>query len=94
VEAVWKIRHRRRNPRARKAQLCLALGEVVIASQLEILSADELSEYLRIVASLIKETDLHNARFHLVDLECRAILDGVRNEDELVKAITPKLAVH
>ncbi|HLZ97389.1 MAG TPA: hypothetical protein VKP66_05530 [Steroidobacteraceae bacterium] len=41
----------------------LALGQVVIAPQLEILSAEELSEYLRIVASLIKETDLLNARF-------------------------------
>lgn len=69
----------------------LALGQVVIAPRLEMLSADELSEYLIIVASLIKKTDLLNARLHLFDLECRAILDGVRNEDELVSWITPKL---
>ena len=39
---------------------------------------------------MIKKTDLLNARFHLFDLECRAILNGVSNEDELVSAITPK----
>lgn len=68
----------------------LALGEVVIAPRLEMLSAAELSEYLTIVAALIKKTDLLTARFHLFDLECRAILNGVSNEDELVKVITPK----
>jgi len=69
----------------------LALGEVVIAPQLEMLSAGELSEYLTIVSALIKKTDLLSARLHLFDLECRAILDGVRNEDELVRLITPKM---
>lgn len=68
----------------------LALGEVVIAPRLEILSGAELSEYLSMVAALIKKTDLYTARLHLFDLECRAILDGVRNEDELVKYITPR----
>jgi hypothetical protein len=69
----------------------LALGEVVIAPRLEMLSADELSEYLTIIAALIKKVDLLNARLHLFDLECRAILNGVRNEDELVSFITPKM---
>jgi len=69
----------------------LALGDVVIAPQLEMLSADELSEYLKIVASLVKKTDLLNARLHLFDLECRAILKGVRDEDELVRSITPRV---
>jgi hypothetical protein len=55
------------------------------------LSAGELSEYLTIVAALIKKTDLLNARLHLFDVECRAILNGVRNEDELVSLITPKM---
>jgi len=69
----------------------LALGEVVIAPQLEMLSGGELSEYLTIVAALIKKTDLFAARLHLFDLECRAILNGVRDEDELVRFITPKM---
>jgi hypothetical protein len=69
----------------------LALGEVVIAPQLERLSAGELSEYLTIVAALIKMTDLLNARLHLFDVECRAILNGVRSEDELLSLITPKI---
>jgi hypothetical protein len=69
----------------------LALGEVVIAPQLEMLSAGELSEYLTIVAALIKKVDLLNARLHLFDLQCRALLNGVRNEDELVSFITPKI---
>jgi hypothetical protein len=69
----------------------LALGEVVVAPKLETLSPAELSEYLTIVAALIKETDALNARLHLFALECRAILEGVRNEDELVNSITPKM---
>jgi hypothetical protein len=69
----------------------LALGEVVTAPQLQMLSAGELSEYLTIVAALIKKTDLLNARLHLFDLECRAIFNGVRTEDELIRLITPQM---
>ena len=50
----------------------------------------QLSEYLVIVADLIKKADLYVARLHLIDLQFRAILNGVRNEDELVKSITPQ----
>jgi hypothetical protein len=69
----------------------LALGEVVVAPALSVLSAGELDEYRRLVAALIKKTDLYMARLRLFDLQCRAILSGVRTEDDLVKYITPKM---
>ena len=43
-----------------------------------------LTEYLTIGSALIKNTELLFARLHLVDKECRAILDGVRDEDDLL----------
>ena len=52
-------------------------------------SRPELLEYIDVVAALIKRTDLLAARFHLFDLECRAILNGVEDEDELVTRIAP-----
>jgi hypothetical protein len=36
--------------------------------------------YLTIVSALIRNTELLFARLYLVDKECRAILDGVRDE--------------
>jgi hypothetical protein len=64
------------------------MNSAVTTPDLAKLSVPELNEYLAIVAALIKKTDLFSARIHLFDLECRAILNGVRDEDELVKAIT------
>ena len=69
----------------------LAMGAVVTAPEISALSAGELTEYLTIVAALIKKTDLYTARLHLFDLQCRGILDGVRTEDELVRYVTPKM---
>jgi hypothetical protein len=67
----------------------LETGGVTIAPELAKLSRPELLEYISIVAALIKKTDLLAARFRIFDLECKAILNGVEDEDELVKAITP-----
>jgi len=70
----------------------LAMGGVSTAPDLSKLSRTELVEYLTLVAALIKETDLINARYRLFDSECKAVLDGVRDEDALLRAIGYKQA--
>jgi hypothetical protein len=65
----------------------LEMSSVSTAPDLTKLSRAELLEYLNIVAALIKDTDLLTARFRLFDTESKAILDGVRDEDALFKAI-------
>lgn len=54
-------------------------------------SRPELLEYLSVVAALLKKTDLFVARLRLFDLECKEILNGAKDEDELVKAITSRM---
>ena len=66
----------------------LSMGQVVLAPDLVSLTAADLAEYLTIVSALIKNAELSFARLHLVDKECRAILDGVRDEDELLDMIS------
>jgi len=51
----------------------------------------ELIEYRTIVASAIKFTDLFIARLHLFDSEIQAVLDGVRDEDELLDEMLKKV---
>jgi hypothetical protein len=65
----------------------LSMGEVVLAPNLVALSSADLTEYLTIVSALIKNTELLFARLFLVDKECRAILDGIRDEDDLLDKI-------
>jgi hypothetical protein len=65
----------------------LEMSSVSTAPDLMKLSRPELVEYLNIVAALIKNTDLLAARFRLFDRECRAILDGIKDEDALLRAI-------
>ena len=64
----------------------LEMGGVSTAPDLTKLSRAELVEYLSVVAALIKKTDLMVGRYHLFDRECQAILDGIRDEDELLRA--------
>ena len=66
----------------------LSMGQVVIAPDLDSLSATNLTEYLTIVSALIKNTELLFARLNLVDKECRATLNGVRDEDDLLDKIS------
>jgi hypothetical protein len=66
----------------------LSMGQVVLAPDLVLLTAADLAEYLTIVSALIKNTELLFARLYLVDKECRAILDGVRDEDDLLDKIS------
>jgi hypothetical protein len=63
------------------------MGAVTTAPDLAKLSRPELAEYLSIVATLIKETDLETARLRLFDKECKAVLDGVRDEEGLLRAV-------
>ena len=70
----------------------LAVQGISIAPDLSTLTVAERGEYLAIVAALIKQVDMYVARLHLLDLQCRAILDGVRDEDELIRLITSEVA--
>jgi hypothetical protein len=63
------------------------MGGPTTSPDLMKLSRAELDEYLSIVAALIKRTDLIADRYKLFDQECQAILDGVRDEDALIRAI-------
>lgn len=65
----------------------LEMGGVSTAPDLAKLSRAELVEYLSIVAALIKKTDLMVNRYRLFDIECQAILDGVGDEDALLRVI-------
>jgi hypothetical protein len=67
----------------------LEIGEVSTAPDLKKLSRAELAEYLTVVAALIKKTDLMVDRYRIFDRECQAILDGVRDEDALLRALAP-----
>jgi len=69
----------------------LEMAEVSAAPDISRLTPPELTEYLTLIAALIKKTDLYSARLQLFDRECQAILDGVRDEDELVRRVTPRL---
>jgi hypothetical protein len=73
----------------------LSMGQVVIAPNLASLSSVDLTEYLTIVSALIKNTELLFARVYLVDKECRAILNVVRDEDDLLDkiSITPNRSI-
>jgi hypothetical protein len=66
----------------------LEMGGTSIAPDLTNLSHAELTEYLSVVAALIKYTDLLSARFGLFDSECRAILAGVPDEEAMIRTIT------
>jgi hypothetical protein len=66
----------------------LEIGGVSTAPDLTKLSRAELVEYLSVIAALMKKTDLMVDRYRFFDLECQAILDGARDEDALLKAIT------
>jgi hypothetical protein len=68
----------------------LEMGEVSTAPDLTKLSRAELVEYLSVVAAVIKNTDRMVDRYQLFDRECRAILEGVRDEDGLIRAMPPR----
>jgi hypothetical protein len=66
----------------------LGIGEIAKSPELGTMSATELAEYARIVSTSIKQTDLVRARLKVFDIECHAILDGARNEFDLIEKIS------
>jgi hypothetical protein len=67
----------------------IEMGGVTTGPDITKLSRPELVEYLGVVATLIKKSDLMVDRYRLFDRECRAILAGVRDEDALIRAMSP-----
>jgi hypothetical protein len=51
----------------------------------------ELPEYLTIISALIKPTDPLADRYSLFDVECRAVLEGVRDEEALLVRVAHRL---
>jgi len=63
----------------------LEFGQVSLAPELNDLTPAQLDEYLTIVSTLIKRTDVLVQRYRVFDIECSAILKGVGSEEELLK---------
>ena len=61
------------------------LGTQLVLPELDALRPVDLEEYLRLVATLIKRTDLTSSRIAFFDAECRAVLDGVKDEASLIQ---------
>ncbi len=53
----------------------------------------DLPEYLNVVATLIKKTDSLIIRNRIFEAECRVVLNGVRNEEELTRAVAEQFSL-
>jgi hypothetical protein len=69
------------------SQGVIPAGQIATAPNLGTLSAAELTEYLTLVSAMAKKTDLVAVRLHIFDIECRAVLSGVQEEDDLIKIL-------
>jgi hypothetical protein len=47
---------------------------------------------LNVVAALIKKTDSLITRNRVFEMECRVVLKGVRNEEELTRAVAQQFS--
>jgi len=63
------------------------MGDFQSAADLASLSTADLTEYQALVGNLINRTDNLIVRMRVIDAECRAILDGVRDENAMIKAV-------
>jgi hypothetical protein len=70
----------------------LEFGQVSLAPELNDLTPGQLDEYLTIVSTLIKRTDVLVQRYRAFDIECSAILKGVGSEEELLKEAIASLS--
>ncbi len=68
----------------------LEVGGVAKTPDLATLTPAQLAEYLKLVSALIKRADALTHRLNLLDFEFKAVLDGVPNEDELVRGMKRK----
>jgi hypothetical protein len=65
----------------------IGFGDLQPAADLASLSPAELTEYQALIGNMINHTDYLNFRLRVFDVECRAILDGVKDENELMAAV-------
>jgi hypothetical protein len=61
------------------------LGTPLVLPELDTLRPIDLEEYRRLVATLIKRTDLAKSRIAFFDAECQMVLDGVKDEATLMQ---------
>jgi hypothetical protein len=67
------------------------LFEIDHVPLLDALSPAELIEYRALVGTMITATETVMERMRIITVECRAILDGAHEEDDLIKAVTAML---
>ena len=70
----------------------LETSRITLAPELGDLTPGELGEYLVVVSTLIKRTDLILDRYSRIDAQCKIVLNGVRTEDELLAKMTTFVA--
>ena len=63
------------------------LGDSVQVVDLAVLSPVELTEYQTLIGNLITWTDFTRTRLGYSDAQCRAILEGASDENELIRAM-------
>jgi hypothetical protein len=68
-------------------------GRIATGPQLRTLSQADLPEYLNVVTALAKKTDSLILRNRVFELESRAVLKGVRDEDELTKTVAEQFSL-
>jgi hypothetical protein len=68
-------------------------GRVATGPQIRTLSQAELTEYLTVLSVLIKKTDSLIIRNRVFEAECRVVLNGVHNEDELTRAVAEQFSL-
>jgi hypothetical protein len=68
-------------------------GRVATGPQVRTLPQADLPEYLNVVATLIKKTDSLIIRNRVFEAECRVVLNGVRNEEELTRAVAEQFSL-
>jgi hypothetical protein len=68
-----------------------SLFEIERVPALERLSSTELAEYQALIGTLINATDVVVERMQLMASECRAVLNGANDEDDLITVVTSML---
>jgi hypothetical protein len=69
-----------------------AIFEIESVPDLDKLSANELAQYQALIGTLINATDVAMERMRLVATECRAVLDGAHDENDLIKVVQSTLS--
>jgi hypothetical protein len=67
-------------------------GRVAAGPAVRSLSQADLAAYMEVVAALIKKTDSLIIRNQVFEAECRAVLSGVRGEEELTRTVSEQFS--